>query len=983
MKKKVTPKRFPAKKKKRITDIPSVRNSFYVVGVGASAGGLDALERLFERMPADSGMAFIVVSHLDPNHVSIMPELIQKSTLLKVFQAEDGMVVEPNRIYVAPANRDIAILHGTIQLIEPLESRGFRLPIDYFFKSLAADLGEKAICIILSGMASDGTAGLKAVKSELGMVMAQDPASAKFDSMPSNAIKTELVDYILSPEEMPEQLLKYTNQKIKGVPFERAITEGKIPDTFQKIFILLRNRTGHDFSQYKLNTIYRRVERRISIAQLDNLPNYIRLLQENPTELDILFKELLIGVTNFFRDPESFVKLKKLLMELVNNKPDNGQIRIWIPGCSTGEEAYSVAITLRECMNEAKKNLYVQIFATDIDAAAIDKARIGSFTGIEADVSKDRLIRYFTLSDNVFHVRKEIREMLVFAQQSVIKDPPFTKLDLITCRNLLIYFNADLQKKTIPIFHYSLLPNGILFLGSSETINAFVDLFSVVDTKWKIYKRRDSVYSAQPLFEFPTMKITGKTKEISVKKIDAKNIAQISEKIILENTSPDCVITSAHGDILFIHGKTGKYFELTNGEAKMNVFDMARGGLKQELPVLFRKVIATKRSVTVEGIKIKLTGKSQFINLTVKPIIEPVEMSGSLLIIFEEILPQKKVGSSKATHHEKKTEKIIKELEHELKSTKDNLLSAMEELEASNEELKSSNEEMQSTNEEMQSSNEELETSKEELQSLNEELITVNTELQNKNDELSVVNSDMKNLLDSNEIPTIFLDNNLCIKRFTQHAVKVVNLISSDVGRPIDHLAAKFKYENLVEDAKVVLRTLVFKQMELQTNDGLWYQMRILPYRTTNNVIDGVVITFSDINKLKKTAEEIAVLSKEVLLAREYADNIIDTVRESLIILDSDLKVISANRSFYKMFNTVSGKTVGKFIYDLDDKKWELPQLRKLLEEIIPKQNIFENFEVEYNFAKEGKKKLLLNCRQMVHGVKETNLILLAIEFQH
>ncbi|MFA6455201.1 MAG: chemotaxis protein CheB [Bacteroidota bacterium] len=983
MKKKTTPKRYPAKKKKLITAIPSLQNSFYVIGIGASAGGLDALERFFEHMPADAGMAFIVVSHLDPNHVSIMPELIQKSTLMKVFQAEDGMEVAANHVYVAPANRDIAILHGTIQLIEPLESHGFRLPIDYFFKSLAADLGEKAICIILSGMASDGTAGVKAVKSELGMVMVQDPASAKFDSMPSNAIKTELVDYILPPEEMPEQLLKYANQKVRGVLLDRAISEGKIPDTFQKVFILLRNRTGHDFSQYKLNTIYRRVERRISISQLDNLPNYIRLLQENPGEIETLFKELLIGVTSFFRDPESFVKLKKILMEMVKSKPDNGQIRIWVPGCSTGEEAYSIAITLRECLNEVKKNLYVQIFATDIDAAAIDKARIGSFSGIEADVSKERMIRFFTSDDNGFRIRKEIREMLVFAQQSVIKDPPFTKLDLITCRNLLIYFNTELQKKTIPIFHYSLAPNGILFLGSSETINAFVDLFSVVDTKWKIYKRRDSAYSAQPFLEFPSTRATGKIKEISVKKNDTKNIAQISERIILENTSPNCVITNDHGDILYIHGKAGKYFELAHGEAKINIFDIARGGLKQELPVLVRKAISTKKPVTVEGIKIKLSGTSELITLTVKPITEPAEMSGSLLIIFEEILPQKKAVMPKSTHYEKKSEKIIKELEHELKSTKENLRSAVEELETSNEELKSSNEEMQSTNEEMQSSNEELETSKEELQSLNEELITVNTELQNKNDELSVVNSDMKNLLDSNEIPTIFLDNNLCIKRFTQHAVKVVNLISSDVGRPIDHLAAKFKYDKLVEDAREVLRTLVFKQMELQTNDALWYQMRIMPYRTTSNVIDGVVITFSDIQKLKETAEAIAVLSKEIQLAREYAESIIDTVRESLIILDKDLKVISANRSFYKMFNSVSERTVGKYIYDLDDKKWDLPQLRVLLEEIIPDKNSFDDYEIEYSFTNGEKRKLRLNCRQMVHGTKETKLILLAIEYQH
>jgi two-component system CheB/CheR fusion protein len=980
MKKKEISKQPPIKNKKKPLEITSSKSSFYVVGLGASAGGLDALERFFGNMTENSGMAFIVVSHLDPNHVSIMPELIQKSTRMKLSQAEDGMVVEPNHVYVAPANRDLAILHRTIQLIEPLEAHGFRLPIDFFFKSLSADLRDKAICIILSGMASDGTAGLKAVKSELGMVMVQDPKSAKFDGMPSSAIKTGLADYILPPEEMPDLLMRYTSQKAKGIPLDKAIIDGKIPDTFQKIFILLRNRTGHDFSLYKQNTIYRRVERRMSIAQLENLPNYIRMLQENPAEIESLFKELLIGVTNFFRDPESFVKLKKILLELVKTKPDNGQIRIWVPGCSTGEEAYSVAIVLRECMDETKKHINVQIFATDIDSVAIEKARVGSFSGIASDVSKERLNRFFTSKDNMFHIRKDIREMLVFAEQSVIKDPPFTKLDLITCRNLLIYFSTELQKQILPIFHYSLVPHGILFLGSSETISVFVDLFSIVDNKWKIYKRRESVYAAQPMLNFPTSQSIGKATVSVPEQSKVKNITQLAEQIILQSYSPNCVIITGHGDIVYIHGRAGKYLELTHGEAKMNIFDMAREGLQQELPVLIRKVLSGKKSLTAEGIKVKSNGGTQFINLTVKPIKEPAEMKGSLLIIFDDVLRQKKVSIPKTHLYEKKSQTMIKELEHELKSTKENLRSAVEELETSNEELKSSNEEMQSTNEEMQSSNEELETSKEELQSLNEELITVNTELQNKNDELSVVNNDMKNLLDSTDIPTIFLDNNLCIKRFTFHATKVVNLISSDIGRPIDHLAAKFKYEKLIEDAKEVLRSLVSKQIELQTNDALWYQMRILPYRTTSNVIEGVVITFSDINKLKTTYEEINKLSNDIQLAREYAENIIETVRESLLVLDKDLKVLSANRSFYKMFKTDSEQTVGKHIFELDDRSWQIPQLRELLERIIPQRNIFEDYEFEHNSATAGRKRLLLNARQMVHGEKESKLILLAIQ---
>ncbi|MGB8321127.1 MAG: CheR family methyltransferase, partial [Ignavibacteriaceae bacterium] len=525
-------------------------------------------------------------------------------------------------------------------------------------------------------------------------------------------------------------MIKYTSQKVKGVLLDKAITDDKIPDSFQKIFILLRTYTGHDFSLYKQNTIYRRVERRMNISQLDNVPNYIRLLQENPEEIKNLFKELLIGVTNFFRDPESFENLKKVLLDLVKSKPDNGQIRIWVPGCSTGEEAYSVAIILRECMDEAKKYFNVQIFATDIDSDAIEKARIGSFSGIEPDVSKDRLNRFFTSDGNFFHIRKEIREMLVFAPQSIIKDPPFTKLDLICCRNLLIYLNTELQKKIIPLFHYSLLPSGILFLGSSETIGGFVDLFSIFDKKWKIYRRRDSIYSAQPYIDFPVSRSKEKTYETIMKKDKLKNITGLAEKVILQSYSPNCVIIAENGDIVYIHGRTGKYLELTDGEAKMNIFEMAREGLKQELPVLIKKVLSSRKSLNVEGIKVKSNGKGQLINLTIKPVKEPAEMQGSLLMIFEDVSTQKKAPALKKIQYDKKSEKIIKELERELKSTKENLRSTVEELETSNEELKSTNEEMQSTNEEMQSSNEELETSKEELQSLNEELITVNTELQ-------------------------------------------------------------------------------------------------------------------------------------------------------------------------------------------------------------------------------------------------------------
>jgi two-component system CheB/CheR fusion protein len=982
--KKVNTARLPVVKKKPAVPQALSEPSFFVAGIGASAGGLEALERFFQHMNVDSGIAFIVVSHLDPNHISIMPELIQKATRMKVHQAADGMALEPDHVYVAPANRNIAIFQQTIQLIEPPEAHGFRLPIDFFFRSLSADIHERAIGIILSGMASDGTAGIKAIKSELGMVMVQDPKSAKFDGMPSSAITTGLADYILPPEEMPGQLLTYVSRAAKGGMHEKQIDEQKIPDTFQKIFILLRNHTGYDFSQYKQNTIFRRVERRITIAQLETMSNYIRLLQEQPAELDTLFKELLIGVTNFFRDPESFENLKAVLLEVIRKKPENGHLRIWVPGCSTGEEAYSIAILLHECMDETKKYLNVQIFATDIDGKAIEKARTGLFSGIEADVSKARLNRFFTTDGNLYHIRKEIRDMLVFAPQSIIKDPPFTKLDLISCRNLLIYFNTEFQRIIIPLFHYSLMPNGILFLGSSETISGYVDLFSLADKKCKIYYRRDAVYSAQPFIEFPLSGPLGKADQTIMKQKNFKSsITPLAEKVILDNYSPTCIIIAGNGDIVYIHGRTGKYLELTHGVAKMNIFDMAREGLQHELPGLVRKAVAGKKTCVAEGVKIKSNTGISVVTLTVKPIKEPAEMQGSLLVIFEDTVSAKRSSVSKASHVDKKSASIVKDLEREIKSAKALLRSTIEELESSNEELKSTNEEMQSTNEEMQSSNEELETSKEELQSLNEELVTVNTELQNKNDELSGVNNDMKYLMDSINIPTIFLDNDLRIKRFTSHAVTIVNLIASDIGRPIAHIASNLRYANVVDDVKTVLRTLMYKEAEVQTNEGIWYQMRILPYRTISNVLDGVVITFSDINTIKTAQEKITTLNQNLLSAQEYAHNIIDTVRESLLILDDKLKVLSANRSFYKLFSTDKEHTVGKFVYELDNNNLEIPQLRVLLEQIIPKQNFFEDYEIEYNFTAGGKKVLILNARQIVHGDQETKLILLALQLKN
>ncbi len=976
-----TGKRAPAKSKKtgKIGLLPEIdETGFSVVGIGASAGGLEAFEQFFTHMPGDSGMAFVLVPHLDPTHVSLMPDLLKKYAKTEVVTIEDGMKVQPNFAYVIPPNKDLAILKGKLQLIEPIKVRGKRLPIDYFFRSLALDQRGRAIGIILSGTGTDGTLGLKAIKEELGMVMVQDPESAKYNGMPRSAIQTVQVDYILPVEEMPEHLIKYAKYAVQRIEPAGVPVEGNIQDALPKIFILLRAHTGHDFSLYKKNTLCRRIERRMNVHHIDQGSHYVRYLQENTRELEILFKELLIGVTSFFRDAEAFEALKDVLFKELANKPDDSALRVWVPGCANGEEAYSIAIIIRECMDSLKRHFAVQVFGTDIDADAIDTARAGTYpSNISADVNPERLDRFFLREENAYRVRKEIREMLVFAPQSIIKDPPFTKLDLLCCRNLMIYLDSELQKKMLPLFHYSLKVGGILFLGSSETIGGFVELFGTVEKRWKIFKRKSSVYAAHRFIEFPILDKKDEDAGLLDQKGDHKKMeldfSRFVEKNLLQRYAPPCALINQEGKILYLHGHTGKYLEPAPGKPRWKITDMARGGLKLQLPFAIREVISQKKEVTYEGLRVNEDDGSQFLNLTVKPVIEPEEMRGLIMVIFEGIFPSRKLKSDPKKSKAKNIDKHVEALEQELQHTKENLQSTIEELETSNEELKSANEELQSTNEELQSTNEELETSKEELQSLNEELVTVNNELEDRIYELSKSNDDMHNLLEGTEIATIFLDRELCIKRYNEHSTKMLNLIQADVGRPMSHISTNLQYENLVEDAKEVLRTLVPKEIEVRSNDGYWYWMRIIPYRTIDNVIDGVVITFSDIHEQKTAIEKV----KELQI---YAENILDTVREPLVVLDKDLRVISINRSFLKTFQVKFEETERRHIYDLGDGQWNIPRLRELLENIVSHDSKFDDFEVDHNFPEIGHKRMLLNARKIVGSVERDDLVLLAIE---
>lgn len=883
---------------------------FSIVGIGASAGGLEAFGQFFKHMPADSGMAFIIIQHLDPTHKSILTDLVNRATPMQVFEVKDGMTVEPNCAYVIPPNRDLAILHGTLQVIEPTAPRGLRLPIDFFFRTFAQDLGERAICIVLSGTGTDGTLGLKAVKEKGGMVMVQDPKSAKYDGMPRSAIATGLADFVLPPDRMAERLLTFVKHAFapgfKQVP-------ARIPESVEdlsKIFVVLRDQTGHDFSYYKPNTILRRIERRMTVNQINRLTDYVRYLQTSPLEVETLFKEFLIGVSNFFRDPEAFSVVKaRVIPALFEDRPLDDAVRVWVPGCATGEEAYSIAMLLREQMESLKQEYRLQVFATDIDSNAIETARRGAYPdSIAVDVPEEYLRRFFTKQDNnTYEVTKAVRDTLVFAEQNLIKDPPFSHLDLISCRNLLIYVESELQKRLLPLFHYALRKDGYLFLGNSETIGDATDLFKIVDRKWKVFQRTGAVVPHGGGIEltpapFP-VDIAGAdaAKGLEIKPARAPSSREITERMLLEDYGPACVLVSEKGEGLYFHGATGKYLQPPSGEASWNIVGMAREGLRLDLSTALRKVATHKKPIRFEKVQVKTNGGTQVFDLTVKPGPAQPDQGVTLMVVFEDVAPSSAGEDTAVSEPSAAGDRRVEELERELRSMREYLQTTIEELETSNEELTSTNEELQSANEELQSTNEELETSKEELQSLNEELVTVNAEHEVRLDELSIANNDMVNLLASTEVGTIFLDTRLHVQRFTPAATRVVKLIKTDIGRPLSDIATKLNDVSLVEHVQELLDTLEPKETDVQTQDGRWYSMRVHPYRTTENVIDGAVITFIDISEQKQVQDRLRALSRAV----EQTPN-------SVVITDAGGNIEYVNSYFTRQSGYTAAEALGK-----------------------------------------------------------------------
>jgi two-component system CheB/CheR fusion protein len=872
----------------------------------------------------------------------------------------------------------MAIFHGALQLSLPEKARGLRLPIDSFLRSLAEDQGERSICVILSGSGSDGTLGLRAIHGVGGVSFVQEPATAKYDGMPSSAVQSGLATYVMPVDKITEQLVAYVRTIADtGVPPLPSVPAAL--SAMRRINMLLRSKTGNDFSQYKQSTIHRRIERRMGVHNLKDMDAYARYLAENPAEVHILFKELLINMTSFFRDKEAFEALTTMVIpRLFENKPENYIFRVWVPGCASGEEAYSLAMLFREHMDQIKQEFKLQIYATDIDDDAIATARAGIYpANIAIDVSPERLRRFFVKEETGYRIKKEIREQVIFAIQNVIKDPPFTKMDMISCRNVLIYLEIELQTRVIPAFHYALKPDGVLFLSPSEGIGNFTDLFAPLDKKWKIYGVKPSLASTRTLVA-QRFAWTGDQPEKEPgnfpNRKDKTNFAELTRRVLLQSFAPPSVITDEKGDIVYVHGDTGKYLQPAQGQPSHNVIGMAREGLQLDLRYAIQNAAAQKRMFVVKDLPVRTNGGIHGVDLTVRPLADPEATRELLLISFQDaVLPPPEKSTRRKRVTAKGESKRVEELEQDLAYTKENLQATIEEMQAANEELKSTNEELQSTNEELQSTNEELETSKEELQSVNEEIVTVNAELQAKIDQLTGVQNDMKNLLENVNIGTIFLDTHLAIRRFTRDATMVFRLAAADTGRPLADLRSLIPDVDLVADAQAVLDSLIPREKQVRTINNEWYLVRIIPYRTLENVIDGVVLTFSDITALK-------AIEAEVRVARDYAESIVNTVREPLVVLNGKFEVVSASRAFYATFKVTPETTQGKMLYELGNSQWDIPRLHELLENVLPKNRSFENFMVEHNFPHIGQKKMLLNAREIIGKAGAPHLILLALE---
>ncbi len=957
-------------------------NLIPVVAIGASAGGIESFLKILNNLSEETGFAYVFVQHMDPNHKSLLPEILKRETKLPIVQVEDNQKLEANKVFIMPSDADITISKDTLKLLNRPPSSEKHLPIDKFFTALAREQKNHCIGIILSGTANDGTNGLKEIKEVGGFTIVQDPDTAKYTGMPHNAINSLDVDFILSPEAIAAELNRMAhhpyiltdNKKEENVQPE---DEGCLQD----IFSMLYSFTQVDFSQYKPNTIKRRINKRMLMHKCDGMGKYSKILETNKNEIEALFHDLLINVTGFFRDPEIYESLKKIVFPKIATASQNRAIRIWIPGCSTGEEVYSIAIVLLEFFGKNIRYKNIQIFATDVSEKSIEKARAGVYPeSIAEDVSPERLRNFFYKENHGYQINKKIRDLCVFARQDLAKDPPFTKIDFISCRNLLIYFNFNLQKKIINTFHYALNPEGLLLLGNSETIGSFSNLFSLMDRQNKIYMKKHVL--DRNSFSFSYRKSPERN---DFYKIENKNIygdfdvQKEADKVVLSQFTPPALLINDSMEIIQFRGNTESFLRPAPGTASLNLYKMAREELVVEFRTAIHKVKQEQKSVKKDHIQIKEKNGFKTMSFEIIPIKQSDEATELFYLILLTETPGflSDGGSKSPKKQSKKSESTIevKQLQQDLKVTKEYLQSIIYDKEAANEELKTTLEELQSSNEELQSINEEMETAKEELQSTNEELTTVNDELQNRNSELSRLNNDLINFLGSVHIPIIILGNDLRIKRFTPMAEKVLNLIPTDIGRPISDLRINLSIENLNDLILEVIDKLEIKEIEVFDKKDQWYSMRIRPYKTLENQIDGAIIALIDITELKEKIEQI----KRIM---EYNISILETVREPILVLDKDLNIKTANHSFYNAFKLSPKEVINKYIYSISDGKWNISALRSLLDQIIEKDSSFEDFGFDQEFTESERKKLTLNARKLtIDG--QNDMILLAMEIDN
>jgi len=952
----------------------SSQKDMHLIVLGASAGGIVALEQFFKHLHRKANMVFVLITHLQPHQKSVLPEIINRIVDLEVTEVQENTQLKPNHIFIIPPGKFMALDNDHFTLSERSHD-GPPHPINFFLESIAKKRAKNTIATILSGTGTDGSKGIKKIKEAGGIVIAQDPDSAQFRDMPENAIKTGFVDHVLLTAEIPDFIINYIDgdHPLVTTLDQRIDIDGE--KVLTKILTVLKNKTGHDFSSYKRNTIIRRLERRINVNRIDGLNEYYNYIRENPEETANLFKELLIGVTSFFRDPESFDSLRNRVLPDLISENRNKEIRIWVPGAASGEEAYSLAILLEDFKYQSDINFKTQIFATDINASAVDRARHGLYPRyIADDMEKETLKHYFEAEGDQYRIKRDIRESVIFAEHNLIKNPPFTRMNLISCRNLLIYLNADLQNKLLPLFHYSLLSGGYLFLGNSESVGKYNDLFDSIDNRWKIFRKKEKVYNG-PGVEFPLESPLEEIADVdnrNVKKDKESTLPRIADKILLDEFSPPSVIIDKKGKILHVHGRTGSFLELAPGKADYNIYEMARTGLKNHLPASIRKATYDGGQVVRENLQINTNGEISIIDLIIRPIEKKKSDQDLLMVIFKE-KEKRSTEQSEQERPDGEKEEDNRNLEKELSDTKEDLQTTIEQLEASNEELKSMNEEYQSANEELKSANEELETSREELHSLNEELNTVNHELQNKIEAISEAHKETQSFLNSLDVPTVFLDNEMRVKRFTSQVTDIIHLIRTDIGRPLGDITSEIPNEELLADATRVRDTMRADEKDVRTKSGDWYLRRIIPYRTAQDRIDGVVISFIDINKIKNSEHRLDVAIEEL----ENIRLIIRSLPEGIILLNEDFEIDLVNRSFYQMFHKQPEELKGKEIGEILDGKLVDIKLKKELDRIFTEDSMIENYEIEKEFPEVGRIKLDLTIRKLQFREQDEDYILI------